>query len=132
MNLLNDTISKYLNIPYLRGGKSLAGMDCSGFTSTVMGELGYNLARSSSGQWEQVNKLDISKAQPGDLIFLKSTVSNSNKPSHVAIVTSKLEDGKIQVAEAPSSGKFTSYRTWDLTKGYYKDHYLGVGRINKE
>lgn len=47
---LTSAIEKYLNIPYLYGGNSSIGMDCSAFTHNVAKELGYNISRGSINQ----------------------------------------------------------------------------------
>lgn len=47
---LTSAIEKYLNIPYLYGGNSSTGMDCSAFTHNVAKELGYNISRGSINQ----------------------------------------------------------------------------------
>ena len=61
---------KYLNAPYLWGGKSPFGIDCSGFTQVVYKIAGYHLLRDAwqqSTQGKPIGK--ISEAKPGDLAF---------------------------------------------------------------
>lgn len=79
---------KYINAPYMWGGKSPFGIDCSGFTQQVFRICGYNLQRDASQQYLQGSdvKNDLS---PGDLIFFKS---DKNKITHVGIA---LENNKI-------------------------------------
>lgn len=131
---LASSINKYLGIPYQFGGKTKTGIDCSGFTSKVMQDMGIKLTGGTINQWKQVSKIGVNDLKVGDLVFLKGTISGRQKdlPSHVAIVTdvSNLNNGKIKVAEASGRGKISQNgREWDLTKGYYKEHWLGAGRV---
>jgi gamma-D-glutamyl-L-lysine dipeptidyl-peptidase len=75
---------KYLNAPYLWGGKSPFGIDCSGFTQMVFRICGYGLNRDA---WQQANQgkpvNDFSERSPGDLVFFKN---NEDRIHHVGIV----------------------------------------------
>ncbi len=64
------TALEYLNVPYLWGGRSMMGVDCSGFVQVVYQMCGYNLPRDASQQIEKGFALDfVDEAQPGDLAF---------------------------------------------------------------
>ena len=81
-NLL-QTVRFLLNVPYLWGGKNAMGMDCSGFTQTVMSLFGRRLLRNASeqaGQGEEVASLE--QVQAGDLVFFDHS---DGKISHVGI-----------------------------------------------
>ena len=72
----------FLGIPYLWGGKSTQGFDCSGFVQTVFKAHAITLPRDSYMQGEHFNDaIDISSAKPGDLLFF----AEQNDISHVAI-----------------------------------------------
>ncbi len=81
---------KYLNSPYLWGGKSSFGIDCSGLVQMVFKICGYRLLRDS---WQQANQgkpvKSLDQAKPGDLAFFKN---EDEKINHVGIL---LEDDKI-------------------------------------
>src|SRR5690349_17464995 len=55
--------------PYVYGGSTPAGFDCSGFTSYVYGRLGIALAHSSYDQWNAGQHIPRRDLQPGDLVF---------------------------------------------------------------
>ncbi|NNL16058.1 MAG: C40 family peptidase [Flavobacteriaceae bacterium] len=71
---LIKTASLYLNAPYLWGGKSPFGIDCSGFTQMVYKINGYKLLRDASQQASQGEVLSfIEESEPGDLAFFDNT-----------------------------------------------------------
>ncbi|MFI8526673.1 C40 family peptidase [Promicromonospora sukumoe] len=86
---------RYLGVPYVWGGSTPAGFDCSGFTSYVYGQVGISLPRTSSEQRYAGPEVPWSEAQPGDLIW---------SPGHIAIYAG---DG-MQI-EAPVPGKSVRY-----------------------
>ena len=93
-DFLKEVALKYLNAPYIWGGKSPFGIDCSGFTQQVFRICGYNLKRDAYMQFEQ--GLEVADAiKAGDLVFFENEKS---KISHVGIA---LENDQI----IHSSGK---------------------------
>ena len=86
---------RYLGVPYLWGGSTPAGMDCSGFTSYVFAQVGINLPRTSSEQRYAGTEVPWSQAKPGDLLW---------SPGHIAIYAG---DG-MQI-EAPVPGQTVRY-----------------------
>lgn len=80
---------KYLNAPYLWGGRSPFGVDCSGFTQVVFKMLGVPIRRDAYQQAEEGQLVDFAgQAREGDLAFFGS----EEKITHVGIV---LSDGRI-------------------------------------
>ena len=68
--LLLDIATKWLGVPYLWGGKTCMGVDCSGFTQTVFKTCGIPLLRDASQQVTQgVAVADLADARPNDLCF---------------------------------------------------------------
>jgi len=85
-----DMAKKYLNTPYLWGGRSLLGIDCSGFTQMVFGICGCSLPRDASQQAENGTEIhSLKDAHKGDLAFFSE---NGQRVTHVGILTG---DGHI-------------------------------------
>ncbi|WP_243757636.1 C40 family peptidase [Allobranchiibius sp. GilTou38] len=61
---------RYIGVPYVYGGTTPSGFDCSGFTSYVYAQLGINLPRTAAAQ--QASATPVSTPQPGDLVFFGS------------------------------------------------------------
>lgn len=80
---------QYLYAPYLWGGKTPFGIDCSGFTQQVFKIAGYKLKRDASQQYFQGEKATFENAAPGDLVFFHN---DQNRIIHVGIL---LENSKI-------------------------------------
>ena len=59
----------YIGTPYVWGGSTPSGFDCSGFTQYVFAKVGINLNRNTIGQESNVTKKSTAAAQPGDLLF---------------------------------------------------------------
>jgi hypothetical protein len=82
-NLINLAFM-YLNAPYLWGGKTPFGIDCSGFTQMVYKLNGYKLLRDASQQALQGEALSfIEESEPGDLAFFDNDEGNI---IHVGII----------------------------------------------
>lgn len=87
-----------LGIPYVYGGSTPAGFDCSGFTQYVFGKAGISIPRTASAQQRAATR--VSSPKPGDLVFFGSPAW------HVGIYT-----GNGKMIDSPRSGKSTSERS---------------------
>lgn len=74
-NSVISIASRYVGVPYVSGGSSPSGFDCSGFTAYVYGQLGISLPHSSSAQPGYGTVVSASEAQPGDLMWTPGHVS---------------------------------------------------------
>jgi gamma-D-glutamyl-L-lysine dipeptidyl-peptidase len=75
---------KHLHAPYLWGGRSVFGIDCSGFTQVIYKIFGYQLPRDAHQQAAHGDAIDfVQLSQTGDLAFF---VNDENKVIHVGIV----------------------------------------------
>lgn len=89
---------EYLGVPYVFGGESKSGVDCSGLTLKAWEAAGVNLPHSSRQQYAKSTKISKSELQPGDLVFFYG------RRSHVGIYA-----GNGQVIHAPRRGKDVEY-----------------------
>ena len=82
-NNLISTAKYFLNVPYLWGGKSQLGFDCSGFVQTVFKSFGIYLPRDSYQQmeYEKLIEIEYSEIKVGDLLFF----ADNKTVNHVAI-----------------------------------------------
>ncbi|MBW5466766.1 DUF1175 family protein [Brevibacillus formosus] len=80
---MKEIFEPLLNTPYVLGGTTPNGFDCSGFTSYVFEQLGVTLPRTSEDQFRGGQEVSLDQAQPGDLLFYDSL--GKGRVSHVAI-----------------------------------------------
>ncbi len=117
-NSIIDIAYKFLNTPYLWGGKTPFGIDCSGFTQMVYKLCGYKLLRDASQQATQGDVLSfIEESEPGDLAFFDNY---EGIITHVGII---MKDnyiihahGKVRIDMIDHSGIFNL----DLQKHTHK------------
>jgi len=74
-NAVLEIASRYIGVPYVYGGGTPDGFDCSGFTSYVYAQLGISLPRSSSAQGSVGTVIPADQAQPGDLMWWSGHVA---------------------------------------------------------
>jgi gamma-D-glutamyl-L-lysine dipeptidyl-peptidase len=101
---------KYLNAPYLWGGKNPFGIDCSGFVQMVFKIAGYKLLRDASQQANQGKSVNaFADIQPGDLAFFKNSQGNI---THTGIVLRDLKiihaSGKVRIDQLTQEGIFNA------------------------
>lgn len=121
-NQIVATAKQYLGTPYVYGGASPKGFDCSGLVYYVYGQYGYKLQRGAGSQYRTdgtpVAKSDL---EPGDLVFF----SERNDYSSIGHVGMYVGNGQFIHA---SSGKGQVIIS-DLDGYYYAEHYFGARRI---
>lgn len=105
-----STAKLFLNAPYLWGGKTIFGIDCSGFVQIVYKLNGYKLPRDAYQQAELGNPLSfVEEAQAGDLAFFDN---EEGKIVHVGIILSSNEiihaSGQVRIDKFDHYGIFHS------------------------
>jgi cell wall-associated NlpC family hydrolase len=98
--------SQFLETPYLWGGKTVFGTDCSGFTQTVFKFFSIHLRRDAWQQAEQGQKVDnIRQAKCGDLAFFSN---ETERITHVGILLGKQKiihaSGKVRIDFVDEAG----------------------------
>lgn len=108
---------QYTGVPYVWGGSTPAGFDCSGFISYVLNQAGNDTARTNAaGYYNMATK--VSTPQPGDLVFFSGTYTSGI--SHVGFY---IGDGKM--ISAAGSG----IKVDDIQSGYWGNYFTGYGRM---
>ncbi len=109
----------YMGVPYVWGGTSPSGFDCSGFTQYVFRQCGYSINRTADAQYSNGSYVSYDSLQAGDLVFFANTYSASGI-THVGIYI-----GGGQFIHAANGGVKIS----SLSESYYSSRYYGARRI---
>ncbi|MGN7479364.1 C40 family peptidase [Solibacillus silvestris] len=114
---LTATASKYIGVPYVYGGTTARGLDCSGFTQLVFKQLGHDLNRTAATQYKQGKAVAKSDLQPGDLVFFNT----SGGVSHVGI--------SLGGSKFIHAGTSTGVTESSLDSSYWGKRYVGAKRV---
>jgi cell wall-associated NlpC family hydrolase len=105
---------QYLGIPYVWGGMSPGGFDCSGFTSYVFAQIGVSLPHHAASQFSYGTPVPREALEPGDLVFFDGL-------GHVGIYI-----GGNQFIHSPHTGDVVKISTID---GWYSSGWVGARRL---
>ena len=113
---------KYLGVPYVWGGYSPSGFDCSGFVSWVINNCGngWNVGRCTADELRShCSQVSPSEAKPGDLIFFQGTYDTAGA-SHVGIYV-----GNNMMIHCGKPVQYTS-----IASAYWQEHFMAFGRLH--
>ena len=99
------TANKWLHAPYLWGGKTFMGVDCSGFVQTIFKVHGIVLKRDAYQQAEQGVPQNLADAKPGDLAFFNN---EAGRITHVGILINNMQiihaAGRVRIDAIDTNG----------------------------
>jgi cell wall-associated NlpC family hydrolase len=113
---LTRNAMRFLGVPYVFGGTSTNGFDCSGYVQHVFAMMGVHLPRTADAQYDVAHRIE-GQPKPGDLVFFQTYTSGV---SHVGISL-----GGDRFVSASGRGVTVS----SLREPYWAARYLGAKRV---
>jgi cell wall-associated NlpC family hydrolase len=114
-----DSALAQLGRPYLYGGSTPQGFDCSGLVRFAYLGAGFSVPRTTIEQFRAAQEVKIGRIAPGDLLFFRI---DSRDVSHVAIYA-----GNGRFVHAPQTGR--AVETRPLDDPYYRSRLVRAGRL---
>jgi cell wall-associated NlpC family hydrolase len=113
---------QYIGTPYVWGGESPKGFDCSGFAQYLYGKAGIRIPRTTYTQWQAGRSVPQGQLQPGDLVFFRGSDSKGGLPGHVGVYI-----GNGMMIDAPHTGASVRTERVDTFGGYMGARRYGKG-----
>lgn len=120
-NAIAQYALQFVGYPYVYGGSSPSGFDCSGFVRYVCSQKGYSVNRTASAQMDNGTPVSYSQLQPGDLVFFNNG-NSSKRATHVGIY---IGNGQFVHASTSTTGVIIS----DMDSAYYTSGFVGGRRL---
>jgi cell wall-associated NlpC family hydrolase len=117
---LLTTARRFLGVPYLWGGMTAHGLDCSGYVGLVYRLHGVEMLRDAYMQYDDPNMVKVERAdlRPGDLVFF----GNAKKPGHVGLYTGEGRFLSATIYQTPTVQESS------LDEPYWNSEFVGGRR----
>ena len=122
---LMAAIAPWMGTPYLFGGATLRGVDCSNFVMLTGRALGVSLPAPAETQWGITQRIPETEASFGDLVFFKGTYCLPGNCPTITHVGWYLGEGWMISAAEPFVGRQS------IASGYWRQKLAGFGRIRR-
>jgi hypothetical protein len=120
-----QTASVMKGVPYVYGGTSPRGFDCSGLVQYVFAKANIQMPRTADRQFNVGSPVPYAKAKPGDLMFF-NTGKLQGMVTHVGIYM-----GNGHMLHAPRPGKSVQFASVE-SRSWFRPRLLGIRRVNKQ
>lgn len=126
---LRDSIVDYaqhqLGIPYVWGGTTEKGFDCTGFVYFVFKKFGIKVSRASSGYENVGNDVALLESKPGDIMLFTGTDASKRRVGHAGIVLNN-QDGNVDFIHSSSSKRHFGVTITRYNASGYVKRFLRV------
>lgn len=114
--------SKFVGVPYLWGGTTPSGFDCSGLLQYAAAQNGVHIGRTTYQQFQEGKAVGMGQLRPGDAVFFKGGDSIGGLPGHVGIYI-----GHGMMVDAPHTGANVRIESVASFGGYMGARRYGKG-----